>query len=170
MKGYPRRFLPGLVTTFVVLAISGFLLLPTALEFRLGFDVAWRLPGDQRLWVAGLHSALGLAMCAFAGALWSLHMRVGWRSRRHVVSGICTVAVLTGAALTGIGLLYLGNKTWLTSASVAHTVVGTVSVAAAGLHWMATLSERSRRRIGAQAVRYAPPAGEAPAAARLVTD
>lgn len=169
MKAYPRWFLPSLVASFVALALSGFLLVPTALEFRLGFDVVWRLPGEQRLWVAAAHSALSLTMCAFVGALWSVHMRVGWRSRRHLVSGLSTVTVLIGAALTAIGLLYFGNETSLLSASVLHTLIGTVSVAASGMHWAVTIIERSRKRVGAQHARYAGPARDPRPSTPLLT-
>ena len=150
MKGYPGRFLPGLVTVFVLLTATGLLLVPTALEFRFGWDVAWRLPGDRRTWVAGLHTALAFAMCGFAGALWSIHVRVGWRSRRHLASGLAITGLLLATAITSLALLYAGDETWLSSASAAHTLVGVASVAGGAVHWGVTIVERARRRLVSQ--------------------
>lgn len=146
MKGYPRSFLPALVETFAVLAVSGLLLVPTVLDLRFGFGVVWRLTGGQRLWVAMLHSFAALLMCAFAGALWSLHMRAGWRNRRHVVSGLATIGVLAGTALTALGVLYFGDERWLLSASALHTLLGAGAVIAGGTHWSVSIVERVRRR------------------------
>ena len=145
MKGYPRRFLPSLVATFAALAVSGLLLVPTALDVRFGLDVAWRLPGEHRLWVAGLHSAMALLICGFAGALWSVHMRVGWRSRRHLPSGLATVGLLAGTVLTALGVLYFGDEAWLVSASAGHTLLGVVSVICGAVHWTVAGFERARR-------------------------
>jgi len=147
MKGYPRRFLPSLATCFALLATTGLLLLPTALEFRFGWDVAWRLPGAQRLWVAALHSALALLMCGFAGALWSLHVRVGWRSRRHLRTGLTTIGLLLAAGLSALGVLCAGNEGWLMAASAAHTGLGVASVVCGALHWGVAIVERARFRV-----------------------
>lgn len=160
MKGYPRRFLPGLVAVFATLAVSGLLLVPTMLDLRFGWDVVWRLPGGHRLWVAALHSAAALALCGFAGALWSVHMRVGWRSRRHLISGLATAGLLGGTALTAVGVLYLGNEAWLLSASAVHTLLGLAAVAGAAAHWAVAVVERARRTgraLRAQRRRDLPP-------------
>jgi hypothetical protein len=147
MKGYPRGFKTALLATFGVLGASGLLLVPTALEFRFGFDVAWRLPGGARLWVAAAHAATALLICAFAGALWSVHMRAGWRGRRHVVSGLLTIGSLTAAALSALGVYYLGSETWLVSASAAHTAFGVVGLLLVCLHASFALIARARRRV-----------------------
>jgi cation transport ATPase len=146
VKGYPRRFLPSLIGLVVALTVSGALLVPTALELRFGWDVAWRLPGQQRLWVAGLHTAAALLICAFIGALWSIHVRVGWRSRRHLRSGLATIGLLGGAALTTLGVFYVGDESWLVSASAAHILLGTGSTILVAVHWGVSILERARRR------------------------
>lgn len=146
MKGYSHNFFGGLTTTFAVLAISGFLLIPTALDLRFGWDVYWRLPGQQRLWVAALHSGAALLMCAFAGALLSIHMRVGWRSGRHLRTGLSTTGSLGIAAITALGVFYLGDEGWLVSASAGHILLGTASVVCGAAHWTVGFAERARRR------------------------
>ena len=165
MKGYPRRFLPNLVACFALLATTGLLLVPTTLEFRFGWDVAWRIPGDQRLWVAALHTALALLMCAFAGALWSIHMRVGWRGRRHLRSGLATIGLLIAAGLTALGVLYAGDESWLAAASASHTVIGAVSVLCGAAHWGVALVERARRRAQTSDYRVATSASLPPLSA-----
>lgn len=146
MKGYPRRFLPGLVSVLVLLAVSGFLLVPTALDLRFGWGVPWRLPGSQRVWMAALHSGTAFLMCGFAGALWSVHMRVGWRSRRHLLSGLSTTAMLAGAALTALGVFYFGDETWLLTSSAGHILLGASGTLCGGVHWLVAVMERARRR------------------------
>jgi hypothetical protein len=145
MKGYPRGFLSSLVVTFVALAASGVLLVPTALELRFGWDVPWRPAGDQRLWLAALHSSAALAACGFAGALWSVHMRSGWRSKRHLPSGSTTAALLAGTVITSLGVLYLGSEFWLNAASAGHILFGAAWLAMGAMHWTAAIVERSRR-------------------------
>lgn len=146
MKSYPRRFLPALLATFGALAASGLLLVPTMLELRFGWDVVWRLAGEQRLWIATLHSALALLMCCFAGALWSIHMRVGWRSRRHLVSGFATTGLLAATALTALGVLYCGDEFSLLTSSALHTVLGLTAVIIGVAHWTIAIVERAGRR------------------------
>jgi hypothetical protein len=145
VKGYPRRFLPTLVATFVVVGISGLLLVPTMLDFRLGWDVPWRLPGAHRLWVAAIHSTFALLICGFAGALWSVHIRVGWRSRRHLITGLATAGFLAATSITALGVLYFGNERWLTLSSAGHTLLGAASLVGGGSHWIVAIAERARR-------------------------
>lgn len=146
MKGYPRGFLTALIVTFLGLAVTGLLLIPTALDFRFGWDVPWRLPGARRLQVEVLHSAAAFAICGFAGALWSVHMRAHWRGRRHLRSGLWTAGVLGVAAVTALGVLYAGDERWLVSASAAHIVLGALSIAGLGVHWSIARLERARQR------------------------
>jgi hypothetical protein len=146
MKGYSRRFLPALLASFIVLLGTGLLLLPTVLDLRFGFDVAWRLPGAHSTWVAGIHSAAALLVCGFVGALWSIHMRAGWHSRRHRLSGPATFALLVGAALTALGVVYLGDPAGLAVASAFHTLLASGAVVVGGIHWRLARVERAGRR------------------------
>jgi hypothetical protein len=146
MKGYPRRFLSTLIVVFAALTVTGLLLVPTVLDLRFGFDVIWRLSGGQRSWIGGLHTGTAFFFCCLAGAVWSIHMRVGWRSSRHVLSGVITVGLLGSTALSALGILYFGDQSWLVSASAAHVLVGLFGVVCAGLHWTSVVIERSRRR------------------------
>jgi len=150
MKGYPRRFVPCLVAASAVLAVSGLLLVPTMLDLRFDLDVGWRLPGEQRLWVAAAHTAAALLLCGFAGALWSIHMRAGWRGRRHLRSGIATASLLAGTALTALGILYLGNEAWLLPASAAHMLLGVFSLVGGASHWLVAVVERRRSSTAPQ--------------------
>jgi hypothetical protein len=145
MKGYPRGFLTALVATFLVLAVTGLLLIPTALDFRFAWDVPWRLPGAQRLQVATLHSAAAFAICGLAGALWSVHMRAHWRGRRHLRSGLWTAGMLGGTAVSALGVLYLGDERCLVSASAAHIVLGALVIAGLGVHWSIARLRRARQ-------------------------
>jgi hypothetical protein len=151
MKGYPRGFLWSLVVTSIGLAASGVLLIPSALELRFGWDVPWRPTGGQRLWLTALHSSAALATCAFAGALWSIHMRSGWRAKRHLPSGSATAALLAGAVITAPAVLYLGNESWLDAASAGHILFGVACVGVGTLHRALAIIERSRRATAARA-------------------
>lgn len=146
MKAYPRRFLPALVGSFAALALTGLMLVPGVLDLRFGLDVVWRLNGPASTPVAAVHAAAAFLVCGFAGALWSIHMRAGWHSRRHLLSGPACFGCLIGAALAALGVLYLGEPGWLAAASAAHTVLALAALAWAGVHWRRAVVERAGRR------------------------
>lgn len=161
MKGYPRYFLRALLTVFGLLAGSGLLLMPTALDVRFGWDVPWRLAGGERVLTAAIHCTAALLMCAFLGALWSLHMRLGWRTRRHLVSGLLATAILGGAALTSVGIYYLGDENLLLTASAGHMAFGITATATTVVHvfnglrvraW--PIARRAVRSVGIAAARH----------------
>ncbi|MGB4812003.1 MAG: hypothetical protein WBP13_05930 [Methylophilaceae bacterium] len=123
MRGYPKWFYQFLIMSFLLLCISGFLLIPNALMFRLEWDVTWIFPEEKRLWLVALHVLVGFISTLQLGALWSVHMRIGWRHHKNINSGIGMSLILLALILTGIGIYYLG-ETFSVSASVAHILIG----------------------------------------------
>ena len=87
MKGYPRHFVKVIYATVLGLCASGLLLAPTTLDLRLDISMPWRLPGDERQLVAALHVVLSYFIVIIGGALWHVHMRVGWRRRMNLWAG-----------------------------------------------------------------------------------
>ena len=124
MKGYGVTFRRLTLATLAGLLLSGVLLIPTMLYMRMEFDVPWRLPGDARLWTVAAHTTLSYLVLGISGALWVVHMRAGWRMRRNHYSGSAMVACMALLALTGAGILYLGNERLALGASGVHTVLG----------------------------------------------
>lgn len=123
MRGYPSWFYRILIVSFTSLIISGLLLTPNALVFRLEWNIAWYFPEAIRLWVVAFHVLVGFFVASQLGALWSVHMRIGWRHHKNIRSGLSMVFTLLALVLTGIGIYYLGEDLSV-SASVAHILIG----------------------------------------------
>lgn len=126
MKGYPKWFSVSFVTSVVlILFLTGLLLLPTTLELRGNLDsVPWRLESSNRTIVVAGHALFGFLMVAVLGALWTTHMRVGWRSKLKRPSGSLLVSFNLILVLTGIGIYYLGDDFLSSVASLSHAGIG----------------------------------------------
>jgi len=145
MRGYPKRFLLMLVATVAAVAVSGLLLVPALLEFRLEWDTPLHLASALRVPVTALHTLSGFVFAVIAGALWSVHMRAGWRQHRLRGSGGGFVAVLIGLVVSAAGLLYFGDPQLSVGSSVAHAVLGAGCVLLFGWHWVQGRRLRLRR-------------------------
>jgi hypothetical protein len=124
VKGYPRWFQPALLAGSLGLYLSGCLLAPTTLQLRAEWELAWRLGADARIGMAALHAVLAFAVLMFVGALWSVHMRSGWRRHRHKGSGLLVVLPTLLLALTGVGVYYLADEALSNLAALVHLVLG----------------------------------------------
>lgn len=124
MKGYPDWFSTVIIATVVFLFFTGCLLIPTMLDFRLEWDMPWKLSGKQRVTVAALHVILSYFILIIMGSLWRIHMRVGLRIKQNRYSGFIMVATLLGLTITGVGIFYLGDERLSITASVVHLLTG----------------------------------------------
>jgi hypothetical protein len=124
MRGYPAWFYPMLMVTVMVLVLSGILLTPTLLDLRLEWQVPWRLEGNQQIAVAALHALFSFWMLALLGSLWNIHMRAGWRHRKHWKSGLSLALLMLFLMISAIGIYYLGDEQAATISAVAHLAAG----------------------------------------------
>jgi heme A synthase len=124
MRGYPKWFYKYLMLVYLALFISGLLLIPTMLDLILSWDVPWRLSADQRILTAALHTIFGFLVMMCMGALWTIHMREGWRKNKNRKSGLALNLLLFLLLVSAIGIYYLSDEQALTMASVIHTVLG----------------------------------------------
>jgi hypothetical protein len=150
MKGYPRWFMSALVTGSGLLYATGLLLGPTTLEMRAAWAPAWRLPADTRLGMAALHATLGLLMMVALGALWSVHMRAGWRKRRQRGSGLLLAAALLWLAITAVGVYYLADEFLANVAGLSHLAVGGLLLLPFAWHALKGHRRRTRRDLPGQ--------------------
>lgn len=128
MRGHPRWFKPGLLVVAASLLLSGVLLAPSMLMMRAEMDVPWHLDGGQRVLVAAWHALSALLGTWTIGALWTVHMRAGWRRRLQRLSGVMLVSLLAILALSALGIYYLGDEEWSLLTAWVHVVVGGVIV------------------------------------------
>jgi len=144
MKGYPNGFRSALVATSLALYATGCLLAPTTLELRAAWELGWRLGGGARVWMAAAHAAFAFAALLFVGALWSVHMRSGWRRRRQRASGTLLGVALLLLAVTAVGVYYLADETLANVTALAHLALGLVLIAP--FLWHLVKGRRMRRR------------------------
>lgn len=148
MKGYPRRFKRAVVAAVVAVWASGVLLLPTTLLTRLDWTPPWRLSAEQRIPVAGLHALAGLLMALVLGALWTVHVRGGWRRRRAHASGGLLVAALLLLAASAVGIAYVADESlgqWL---GLGHAMLGAALLLVFLVHERRHRHRRRRRGLG----------------------
>lgn len=124
LSGYPRWFYRLLISALSIITFSGLLMLPTALEFKLGWDVEWRLMGREYTLIAALHLLSGILVMMILGALWQQHIKAGLRKKHNHVSGIIGASSLCILSLTGVGLYYIGSISGQLYSSIIHSSVG----------------------------------------------
>lgn len=149
MNNYPRWFTGSLIGTFAAVVTTGLLLAPTTLALRAEFDAVWRLPATARLGAAALHAAGAFALLLFTGALWSVHMRSGWRRRRQRASGLGLALLLLGLSITALGVYYLGDDRLGAFTALLHLGLGFVLPAPMLWHWLQGRRIRHRHRTRA---------------------
>ena len=124
IKGYPSQFYTLLMLTVTALFVTGCLLLPTTLNLKLEWDVPWRISSEQHIAMAAAHATLSLLMAGIIGALWSIHMRAGWKRRRNHRTGLSLFVIMVLLGITAIGIYYLGDEQASVFSSVAHMLMG----------------------------------------------
>lgn len=146
MTQYPKWFLPALLALLLLVLLTGLGLTPTTLALRAEWNLPWRLGGGDRLWVAALHSAVAFGLAAVVGALWSLHMRSGWRRRRQRISGALLGGALCVLAASAVGVYYIGDERASAVAAFVHVGAGLFATAVFGWHWMRGRASRRALR------------------------
>lgn len=124
MRGYPRWFYLTLLLTMLGLVATGGLLMPTTLDVRLEWDVPWRLRDHAQIAMGAAHATLAFWMMSMMGALWNVHMRAGWRHRKHWRSGIVMVLLLLLLMATAIGIYYLSDDAIANKVAILHLLAG----------------------------------------------
>lgn len=135
MKGYPRWFLPTLVGTLLLILVSGLLLAPTTLLMHAELMLAWRLPAATRMTMAALHAVGGFAGMLLIGAVWSVHMRSGWRRQKHRASGLALALMLLVLCASAVAIYYLVDEMLAALTALLHLAVGIALVLQFGWHW-----------------------------------
>ncbi|MDI1259659.1 hypothetical protein [Aquabacterium sp.] len=147
MKGYPKWFLRALAGVMLLAFVTGGLLAPTTLVLRANAEIA-RLPGSARVLMAALHAVGGFALALLMGALWSVHMRAGWRRRRQRASGLLLSMMILLLMITAVAIYYLGDEAWAATAAFVHLATGLALAGPFGWHWVK--GRRARREAHAQ--------------------
>ncbi|MDX1802902.1 MAG: hypothetical protein R3292_02400 [Alcanivorax sp.] len=151
MRGYPRHFSGLLYTCLLLIVVTGLALLPTFLDMRLQMDVPWRPDFSQRTGIALLHTGGGLLLAWLLGALWSVHMRAGWRRGKNRISGVLLMTVLVVLMLSCLGIFYAGDEALSIGSSLVHVVAGLLLPLLAMGHWLLGRRLRHERQQAGQA-------------------
>ncbi len=149
MRGYPKWFLPGVIGTLMLIFVTGMLLAPTTLAMRAEINVPLRLPGSSRVLCAAMHAAGGFMLMLVVGALWSVHIRSGWRRRQQRGSGLFLSVLLMTLAASAIVVYYAGDESFGGAAALFHLGAGLMLLGPFGWHWWhgAGARRHHRRRL-----------------------
>lgn len=136
MKGYPKQFVPVLLAALLFLALSGLLLAPETLFLKGEIDVPWRLSGTPRVILGALHATGAFIIMMLTGALWSVHMRAGWRKKKQRVSGALLAGCMALLCITAIGIYYLADEGLGPLSALAHLGLGIALLPPFIWHWL----------------------------------
>lgn len=129
MNGYPKGFLISLITISLLLILTGLLLIPAFLVFRLEQEQDWLMnlsiaSGNLRHNLTTLHAIFGWTIVWFIGALWTIHIRSHWRKNENRKNGIVFLSLWTILIITALGIYYFGDPDWSKASSIIHVLFG----------------------------------------------
>lgn len=81
-----------------------------------------------------VHGVAAYLFLLAAGALIPVHVKLGWSTRRNLLSGLALASVLGLLALTALGLYYVADEALRGWTSLVHWLIGIVAVAALAIH------------------------------------
>lgn len=93
-------------------------------------QLGWML-AERRLLIA--HGVAAAATLVLVGGLLPLHIRLAWRVRRNLTTGVACVAAVGALALSGL-LLYYGGEDWREVTRWSHIGIGLAAALAVPLH------------------------------------
>lgn len=105
----------------------------SGLAYLLGheLDLARTTLANHSVLVA--HGVSAALMLVLAGSVLSTHVRVGWRVRRNLLTGILILTILLALAISG-EMLYYGSEESRDLSLWVHWVVGVLTLALAPMH------------------------------------
>ncbi|MDG4811976.1 hypothetical protein P8629_03050 [Hydrogenovibrio sp. 3SP14C1] len=129
MNGYPKHFLFFVFALMIVLLISGILLVPAFLFFRMESDIEWLMSfpfssGHLRQTTTMLHAISGWLMVWLIGAIWTIHIRSHWRRHENRLSGTFFSSVWAILIVSSLGIYYFGDPDLSTLSSLIHVSLG----------------------------------------------
>lgn len=146
MKGYPSWFSRNLILScFTVLFLTGLSLAPSVFSHRLDYEVPWTPEANTRILLAATHLLSAIVVCLFVGALLAIHVRQEWGKKKNRSSGIGILSSLAYLTITGIGLYYLGNKSFILFSSLSHLIIGIFIFVATIWHTLKYVKSKSKR-------------------------
>lgn len=105
---------------------------------------------EHRLLV--IHGATAALSLTVVGGLLPLHIRLAWRTRRNLRSGVSALAVMGGLGLSGL-LLYYCDEEWRDIVRWLHIGVGVLGIFAVPLHvWLGKRRVARHRAVDAQPI------------------
>ena len=118
----------------------------SGLAYLLGheLEIARAVLADHQMLVA--HGVSASVMLVLAGSMLFTHVRVGWRVKRNLWTGMIILSVLLLLAVSG-EMLYYGSEESRDPSLWVHWVVGVLTLLIAPLHVLA--GRRSARRASA---------------------
>lgn len=131
------------MTVIAVVFFTGVALLPSMLDMRLDIEMSWRIGGGTRLFAAASHCAAGFVLVGMVGALFAIHVRIGWRRGLNRISGTTLLALMMILLASVLGIYYLGDERLSRASSITHTSAGLLTVLV--MVWHSTKGQRLRR-------------------------
>ena len=82
------------------------------------------MPSPWEHWLMQLHGAGVFVMLFLAGRVSAIHVKRGWRLKRHRITGVMMLSTLALLALSGYALFYLVSDEWRDGLGLMHAAIG----------------------------------------------
>ncbi|NOT15800.1 MAG: hypothetical protein HOP21_09560 [Methylotenera sp.] len=134
MNGYPKQFYYWFICIAALVWLTGLMLTPSSLEMRFEYTLPWQLTEELKHHTTTLHAVLAFSILWLLGAIWTIHIRAGWRKNKNRFSGVALLSACLIISLTGLGVYYVGDEKLANATALAHLFVGGLSAILLSIH------------------------------------
>lgn len=93
-------------------------------------------------WLLVAHGVGAYLFVIVIGAMIPVHMVMGWRTRRNLISGLSLAGFCAALGLSALCLYYVGDELFRGWASTVHWIVGLAFIPMAAIHIIKGLASR----------------------------
>jgi hypothetical protein len=128
----------SLLTHLMVVLLTAAAFLTGVVTWRGQWVQAQTLQTPEWLRLARVtHGGLNPFLCGLFGYLVCQHIRLGWRLKANLVTGLAMEGVFAALILTGTGLYYVGAEEERAFCVWAHRILGLLLPVSLAAHWIA---------------------------------
>lgn len=124
MNGYPQHFYRWFMWIAVLVWITGLLLASSTLEIHFEYTLPWQLNEVLKHHTTTIHAVLAFTLLWLFGAIWTIHVRSGWRKKMNRKSGMLLMLTFVIIIFSGLGIYYLGDERLASFTALSHLSVG----------------------------------------------
>jgi hypothetical protein len=124
MKTYPKWFESFVWGLIAIMTLSGLLIIPKVMDLRFALILSLQIGDDLTQYSRVFHAILAFVFMMVFGALWTSHMRLGWRKKSNIKTGLSLVILNIILAISALVFYYSFEDNISNTASLIHIIAG----------------------------------------------